>query len=272
MTYQDRLKTHLANYKRNTLNIQEPGLFLHSGRQHLKDHILPISDGSRNLLDEATPHVRIFLSKNPAKRHRYFHHLNSSQAFAFNFFFPYFYGGDSAASALLRALGQPGVFLGCEPEAIPVKDEGSNIDMLWTTADGPKTFCEVKLSESDFGKATVDQRHKNKFREHYEAVLAPHLETKQLEETAFFSAYQFNRNIWHMVRDDRDRLVFLLPRANTVLWSSLQRLLTGVRTATRNRIDVVAIEDAVDRLIADNLCQEKFRNYAIELKSKYVVT
>jgi hypothetical protein len=50
-----------------------------------------------------------FLLDHPDKCHQYLHHLNSSQAFAFNLFFPYFSGGPEAASALLRALGQEGV-------------------------------------------------------------------------------------------------------------------------------------------------------------------
>jgi len=30
--------------------------------------------------------------------------------------------------------------------------EETNIDVLWATTDGVRTFCEVKLSEADFGK------------------------------------------------------------------------------------------------------------------------
>jgi hypothetical protein len=102
---------------------------------------------------KAEPAASAFLAAHPGKRHRYFHHLNSSQAFAFNLFFPYFSGEPEVASALLRALGQEATLAGWEPEAVPAPDEETNIEVFWTTADGVRTFCEVKLSEADFGKA-----------------------------------------------------------------------------------------------------------------------
>ena len=90
-----------------------------------------LANSSANLLEEAEPAASAFLRAHPQKRHRYFHHLNSSQAFAFNLFFPYFSGEPESASALLRALGQEGILAGWEPEAVPVPDEETNIDVLW---------------------------------------------------------------------------------------------------------------------------------------------
>jgi len=236
LAYQDELKTHLADYKRLCLGISEPGVFRYRGRDALQDHILPLARASENLLEEAEPTASAFLADHPDKRHRYFHHLNSSQAFAFNLFFPYFSGGPDSASALLRALGQEGVLAKWEPEAVPAPDEGSNIDVTWTTTDDARAFCEVKLSEGEFGKAADDLRHRTKFSNIYHQKLAPHLQANRLEMRAFLDAYQFNRNVWHMVHDDRSRLIFLLPRANAGLWASLKELLSGVVAGTRERI------------------------------------
>jgi hypothetical protein len=269
--YQDKLKKHLADYKRRHLGINESGVFLYRGREVRRDHILPLADSHRNLLEEAEPRARAFLAKYPHKRHRYFHHLNSSQAFAFNLFLPYFYGGPDAASALLRALGQEKVFAKCELEAVPVLDEGSNIDMVWTTEDGAQTFCEVKLSEADFGKAADDHRHRTKLKDTYAPALVAHLEPQRLEALAFFDGYQFNRNVWHMVSEDRNRLIFLLPRENAVLWSLLQESLLGVLPRTRERISVVAIEDAITKLCLDDRCPKNLREYANKLKQKYLI-
>ncbi len=271
MSYQQQLKTHLAEYKRSHLGINEPGIFRYRGNDLQRDHILPLAEERRNLLDEAELYARAFLAENRLKRHRYFHHLNSSQAFAFNLFFPYFYGGQNAAAALLRAFGQQGVFVECEPEAVPALDEGSNIDMRWTTDDKSTTFCEVKLSETDFGKAVDDDRHRDKLQKCYAPILAAHLEPSRMERQIFFEAYQFNRNVWHMVRSDQNRLVFLLPRANTVLWSLLQNLLLGVVPSTRKRIDVVAIEDVLNKLSADDRCPTALREYSNKLKRKYII-
>ena len=271
MGYQDDLKKHLADYKRRNLGISAPGVFRYRGRDVRHHHILPLANSSANLLEEAEPAASAFLAAHPDKRHRYFHHLNSSQAFAFNLFFPYFSGEQESASALLRALGQDGTLAGWEAEAVPVPDEETNIDVLWTTTDGVRTFCEVKLSEADFGKAIDDDRHRTKLVDIYSEALAGHLEASRLERLAFFDAYQFNRNVWHMVRTDRSRLIFLLPRSNDRLWSLLQRLLSGVAPGTRARISAVAVEDVIASLLADNQCPGRMRHYARKLEQKYLI-
>jgi hypothetical protein len=93
VSYQDDLKKHLAEYKRVHLGVSEPGIFRYRGRQVLHHHILPSAQAVRNLLHDAEPSASAFLKENPRKRHKDFHHLNSSQAFAFNLFFPYFSAG-----------------------------------------------------------------------------------------------------------------------------------------------------------------------------------
>jgi hypothetical protein len=268
MSYQDDLNTHLAEYKRSLLGISDPGVFYYRGRDVQRDHILPLAKSSMNLLEEAKAFFEVYPK---IKRHRYFHHLNSSQAFAFNLFFPYFSGEFGSSSALLRAFDCEATFSGWEPEAIPDPNEGSNIDICWWTKDGVKTLCEVKLSETDFGKATDDKRHRDKLIGTYQQRLASHLEHGRLEPKAFFDAYQFNRNVWHMVRDERSRLIFLLPRANTVLWERLKQLLGGVVPPTRQRISAVAVESLISKLCADELCPSETRKYANELKRKYVI-
>jgi hypothetical protein len=66
-------------------------------------------------------------------------------------------------------------------------------------------------------------------------------------------------------------LIFLLPRSNAGLWTLLQRLLSGVTPATRERISAVAIEDVIANLSADNQCPERLREYARKLKQKYLI-
>jgi hypothetical protein len=270
VSYQDNLKQHLADYKRLTLGISEPGIFAYRGRSLPMHHILPRACASKNLLEEANSAASAFLLANPGKRHRYFHHLNSSQAFAFNLFFPYFSGSPESASVLLRALGQNGTLDEWRPEATPFPEEETNIDVFWKTTDGTKNFCEVKLSETDFGKAHNDARHIAKLTNFYRQILSDHMVKERLEPTAFFQAYQFNRNVWHMVREDHSRLLFLLPRANTSLWRLLQELLSGVAVSTLERIAVIAIEDVITRLLKDANCPAGSRAYARKLGLKYL--
>jgi restriction endonuclease-like protein len=271
VSYQKRLKKHLAEFKRLHLGITEPGVFRYRRRDVLCHHILPREKAAASVFDEAAPTVNAFLAANPRKRHRYFHHLNSLQAFAFNLFFPYFSSGPEASSALLGALGQDGAQAEWEPEAVPGPEEETNIDVSWITSDGVRTFCEVKLSENDFGKAVDDAEHRGKLQNIYSQVLAPHLHATCLEPTRFFGAYQFNRNVWHMVRTNSSWLIFLLPRANSRLWTLLQGLLSEVEPAARDRISAVAIEDVIASLCADDQCPEALRDYALKLKRKYVI-
>ena len=271
MRYQDTLKNHLADYKRKSLGIDAPGIFNHRGQAKEYHHILPHAYAMQNLMDEARPAAVSFLTANPSKRHKYFHHLNSSQAFTFNLFFPYFSGGAAVASSLLRALGQDAELLEWEPEVIPDIDEQTNVDVVWKTSDGVKTYCEVKLSEAEFGTAIVDDRHQSKLSQIYQPILKACLDTRQLEAAAFFKSYQFYRNLWHMAVGEQARLIFLLPRANSRLWLQLQRLISGVTLPTRNRISVVAVEDVIQRISADDRCSERLRAYAKRIAQKYVI-
>jgi hypothetical protein len=277
MNYLDCLKKHLAEYKRTQLGISEPGVFRYRGRDVLHAHILPKGDALANILTEAQPGARAFLAHNPTKRHRYFHHLNSSQAFTFNLFFPYFDGGQDSARALLRALRpngsrqEVGVLAKWEPERLPHETERTNIDVFWRTTDDIQTFCEVKLSESDFGTATNDREHQLRLAEFYAPTLNDHLLSDRLEPQAFFGDYQFNRNVWHMVRaNERSRLTFLLPRLNKGLCERLEHLRSGVVQGTKERISAVFIEDVIASLLADEQCPQPLRSYAHKLAQKYL--
>jgi hypothetical protein len=271
MEYRTQLLAHLVRYKHSVLGIREPGKFRHRGSDLLKDHVLPRTRKWDNLLDLARPLVNA-QAKGTIQLHRYFHHLNSSQAFAFNLFFPFFSGGAAASSSLLRALGQTSPLVSWEPEAVPNKDEGTNLDVTWKLADGTRMICEVKLSEADFGRARADEKHKHKLKKFYRDRLTGHVDAQMLQEPQFFRAYQILRNVWHMLSDPESKLVFLLPRANTRLWKELDSTLAALHAGTRKRVFTVAMEDALVSLRNDAECPTALREYACQLEAKYVVS
>ena len=271
MDYQRRLSEHLAGYRVARLGIETPGTFRHRDREIPYGHILPKDQADRNLLDLALPMIREYEASNPGlKRHRYFHHLNSSQAFALNLFFPYFEDSSNGAAALLRALGQPGLLTRWKPEYIPDPEERTNVDVMWETADGTRTICEVKLSEAGFGSAEADKEHLLKLEAIYRQPLRAHVSPDLLSPPNFFRFYQLLRNVWHLARPSADRLLFLMPRANTGLWRSLTGFLPQVSAEMRSRITTVAIEDVLISLECDSDCPEALRSYAGELSTKYV--
>lgn len=271
MSYQERLLKHLAIHKRTVLDIEEAGVFRHKGTDVPKAHILPVGKKWGNLLEPARGPVQEYLAANPQiTLHRYFHHLNSSQAFAFNLFFPFFAGDEDAQDALLRAFGQEGRLAKWEPEAVPDALEGTNLDARWELSDGTVVLCEVKLSESEFGRARNDTAHLHKLASIYAPVLRQHLAPDLLEPGAFFAQYQVLRNIWHLVRTPSARLVFLLPRENDALWTPLGCTLDRLDVPLRRRISVVAVEDLLERLKTDAECPLALRAHVLRLQDKYV--
>ena len=260
MSYQDELIRHLIEYKRKNLSGTPTGTYRYGGKDVPHDHILQPKDMWVNLIEEKRSEIKFYLSKNPQiKTHKYFHHLNSSQAFTFNLFVPFFEGGVDASTALLRALGQSTALVSWKPEAIPEKREGTNIDVLWNTSDGVQTFCEVKLSERDFGKARSDERHLEKLRDIYLPRLKPYLDQESQLAPAFKS-YQILRNVWHMIKEPNSKLIFVMPRANTLLWPVLDNTLSHIPSVVRCRISAVSIEDVIDRLSESRYCPSILRS------------
>jgi hypothetical protein len=271
VTYQQRLNKHLAEYKRTALSIQQPGDFRYRKTVVKHDHILPAKSAWLNVLEPARTLARQYLERHrEIKLHRYFHHLNSSQAFTFNLFFPYF-AEPARAAVLLRALGQTASLKSWTPESIPVSREGTNVDIAWETTDGRTTFCEVKLSEGDFGKGREDARHLRKLQEIYSPTLIACIEGDWLKPRRFFGCYQIFRNVWHLTQAPNSTLIFLLPRANTTLWKQLEQTLSAVSTGILSRIAPIAIEDVIYTLCATETAPLGLAGYAEQLRRKYVL-
>ncbi len=160
-TFTKELQKHLTAYKSSRLGVREAGIFLHKGKEVRHGHILPKDLKWLNILEPFRSEIREYLNaRREIRLHKYFHHLNSSQAFALNLFFPFFEGG--ASSALLRALGTNGSVSNWLFELVPDAEEGTNVDISWKDTNGSWTYCEVKLSEQEFGKAKGEERHYSK--------------------------------------------------------------------------------------------------------------
>lgn len=268
--YARKLNDHLASYKTRRLGALEPGTFTYRGEPRPYEHILPKDEQWLNLLEPYRADIRQYLkSKRPAIRlHRYFHHLNSSQAFALNLFFPYFEKG--GASQLLAALGSEGSLSSWEPECIVDEDERTNVDLAWQSG-GSRTFCEVKLSEQEFGTATDDEAHREKLERFYRPCLEGTCPPELLHPEMFFRNYQLLRNVWLIAREPGAKLVFLVPRANTTIWRRLNSFLGLLPEPLATRVRAVAVEDVIDSLAAANDLPAALRGYGELLREKYVL-
>ncbi len=271
--YQKRLCEHLTDYKKKTLGIEAPGVFRHRGQDHKKGYILPENRSWLNILPQVREEIQSYVKDNPhVHLHPYFHHLNSSQAFALNLFVPFFQGGIDGSRSLLSAMCQDGhVKVGrWGVETVPIPEENTNIDATWITSLGDEWICEVKLSEAEFGPGKKDEEHKKKLTNTYAPLLRSHIPATFLEHTFFFKNYQILRNIWHMLQTGDRKLLFLMPRANKRLWKQLDNVVNGLRPEITQRISTQAVEDVLTKLRDDVRCPSHLRTYAGGLAEKYM--
>lgn len=266
--YQDNLKQHLGKYAKGRLGVLDKGTY--DGR--LYSHVLPYRLRYLNFLESVRAELQDYLHDNPSiKVHRYFHHLNSSQAFALNLFYPYFAADSNSAQVLSAALGVDSVVSKWEFENVPDKAEGTNVDVVWHDNAGAKIFCEVKLSESGFGTAKNDDRHQRKLAELYKPKLKPIVSENLLIDKVFFKNYQLLRNIALLAGDQQNRLVILVPRENESLHQPLQMILASVEPSVRKRIRVAYVEDCLVTLRDSKSLSPVLRLYAERLQEKYVL-
>jgi restriction endonuclease-like protein len=82
-------------------------------------------------------------------------------------------------------------------------------------ATSARLLFEIKYSEKDFGKATEDAKHLEKFETIYRPRLGSRFEERYCSAKLFLENYQILRNIRHL--DSGDMVVFLYPRSNASL-------------------------------------------------------
>lgn len=271
MNYKDLLLSHLAQYRRDVLNVPGPGIFKYRGREVPVEHILPKDQPWLGIPVEARDTVKEYVEVHGVRLHQYFHHLNSSQAFALSLFVPFFEGGREASTALLRAVGIDGNLVGWAAEAVPDPAEGTNLDASWSTSAHRKYFCEVKLTEAEFGVAANDVAHQKKLKDIYEPRLRDHVHASRLEASVFFQSYQILRNLWHAAGSPDSYVVFLFPRQHDVLSHLLNPVLDDVTSALRDRVIVAHAEDVLASIMLDQSCPLHLRAYADRLSQKYLL-
>jgi hypothetical protein len=270
MTYQMTLKKYLTEYKANRLGVREAGVYRKTGRTY--QHLLPSNLRYLNLLEAIRAEFRDYLRHNPAVRlHPDFHHLNSSQALAINLFYPFLSTGGEAARLIAQALGLEGDVQGWHFEYVPDAEEGTNVDVAWQNSDGAWIFCEVKLSESEFGCAKPDQRHERKLREIYAPRLHGIVDEGFLEFDEFCRHYQLLRNISLLATHPDSDLVFLVPEQNSALSPTLKAVLGSLFEAVRSRAHVAYVEKVLVSIKNQNTLNPELKLYAAQLEEKYVV-
>lgn len=271
MSFVDTLRTHLGEYKRQGLGISEAGEYQHRGKTLRKHHILPREHAQLNILE---PYRSAFFESGSAKfdLHRYFHHLNSTQALCINLFYPLI--AEDRLTLLLQSLkiqpeaGWTAAFE--KPSAVETARHPTRFDFHLQHAEAGDIYFELKYTELDYGKAPVDAEHQRKFRTTWLPIVqdSPWLAARCRDETVFLGNYQLLRLFAHL--SECTRVVLLLPAANRDIALQARKACDILLSDEgRARVSIVYLEDLVGDL--ERACAgDALNHYYEQFRAKYL--
>jgi hypothetical protein len=266
--FQKERKAFLAAYKRNVLGVTENGIWRKHQREYA--HILPVAQRQLNILSTIREAFWDWFRVQDITLHSYFHHLNSSQALCFNMFFPLLADNARPFKKILDALricGEPA--LGATFEFEPDRTEGTCFDFMLPMASGARIYFELKYTESEFGKASADSDHIDKFQRVYERRLSGRFKESFCCQDRFLANYQILRNIWHLDRESGDIAVFLFPAANRLLRQDEAIIQNCVTEDFKSRVRICYFENILASLQRDNRCTDREIASLREFEAKY---
>lgn len=252
---------HLAKYKTEILNIAEQGYWTSNfGEKQWYNHILPNNCKEKNLIESKyTKSLKETYEdvKSKNRLHRGFKNLNSSQAFAFNFFQPIidenlfedfldFWHNDSKPK--------------CEFEKEETEDK-TQFDFFLSANDKSCSF-EVKYTEQYFGDAPMDKEHQNKWENLYKEKMNALCGKNAVSNEEFFENYQLWRNILFAAKPGRD-VCFLYPKFRKDLSETVESAREKCGQV-KESIHILYADDFVKKVLDD-----KGSKYSPELKAHY---
>lgn len=215
MSYQKEIKEWLSEYKMTHFKELENGKWKINKKPY--SHIFPEQNWDDNFLPKYKTELKDYIHNQEFKRHRDFHHLNSSQAMCLNFFYPLIL--EKKLDLVLKVLNIESDSVDynsvCfEKESIIEKKLGyrpTSFDFYFRTNNGKEIHFEIKYTEQEFGKAKPDKEHFDK----YDLVYKSHCSNIDSEYTnckSFLENYQLMRNVIHA--SDSSYVVFIFPANN----------------------------------------------------------
>jgi len=271
MSFRNRTCAHLAQYKTNVLGVKDHGLFRYRGRDVAKTHILPIASHRLNVIEAYR--AQFFSSAySNIKLHKFFHHLNSSQALCINLFYPLI-----AEHQLRLFLQFLGISPGAEQSALFEKESDIEMALRRTSFDFyvqvaaiKSVFVEVKYTEYGFGQAKNDDEHRTKFHKTYLPLVesSPFLESVCREEAFFLDHYQVLRNLVHI--SDTSNVALLFPSANTTVAKEAMYARDHLLTDSgRARLTIVLLHEFVS-FLEDRCVGSRLDGYYQAFRAKYL--
>ena len=270
--FKEKVINSLGVYRREKLGISEAGVFRYKGQDLIKEHILPNDFKAYNIIES---YRKSFFASacSQIDFHRFYHHLNSSQALCINLFYPLML--ENKLSLVLDQLNIPKQAITeatFEKESDIESGSGrkTNFDFYMRLEDNTRVYFEVKYTESEFGKAKKDDEHRLKFTDTYLPLLKNNDYIKPAYKSfdSFLDSYQIMRNLCHI--GERSFVVFVYPKANKKVHSQAQsvpdNMLTGMG---QNKFRPLILETAIEEVLGQ-VKTEKLENHYQEFKTKYL--
>ena len=259
--FQTRVREHLGKYKREVLGVKENGAFYHNDREYLYEHILPSEKAQLNILERYRDDFFKSTCCQEIQLHRYFHHLNSSQAMCINFFYPLIKEKKLQIVAdylqsLTNGWGE-GESISYKSGDIAFEKDSdketsssrkTNFDFYTRLRTGIKLYFEIKYTEAGFGAAKNDAEHQAKFCEAYLPLLQNNLAiNNDLKNVDFFlNNYQVMRNLAHISKDSF--VVFLYCGQNTGIKEAALKALEIINKGWEEHFILLEWEDLLARV------------------------
>jgi len=273
--FQTKVKEHLGEYKRNMLNISENGIFNYRNKEFLYEYILQIDKYKLNIIEK----YRNDFFATKAKKiifHKYFHHLNSSQAMCINFFYPLI--NKNLLELILNIMGieseikynSDEICFEKESELETNTGRRTNFDFYINLKSRIKIYFEIKYTEIGFGKAKHDHEHINKFNNLYMPLLNNNPAIKKIykSEDIFLNNYQIMRNLIHIDKDSY--VIFIYPKENlSIRKTALSAREEIIENGWKNHLILFTWEDLIQQL-KYSLNSKDLIDYYEEFSYKYL--
>ena len=267
MSFQDKTKTKLAKYKSDNFPELENGKWKNNKKSY--PHILPEDSKFENLLPSYKKEFLKYFGHHVIKLHSDFHHLNSSQAMCFNFFFPLYHE---------RKLEVVTDFLGLKNETIKYDNvwfekEGleakfgrrpTSFDFYFETTSGKKLHFEIKYTEGGFGKAKINT---DKFEGVYSKFLKP-INSIFHRSQQFFDNYQILRNLIHI--DDNSYVIFIYPQDNKGVSKGADKVKSDFLIPSFHDHFFSATWENLFANVSNSIVDSKLKTQFLDFKDKYL--
>ena len=255
-----KILNHLSKYKKDFLGIPEDGFWEDKdGNRNYYSHILPEKKEDKNIIDSVySQSIKKLKKEKESEIHKGFRCLNSSQAFAFNFFQPII-----DANLFPVLIGPANHILDYDYER--KNKEDTQFD-FYLKADNKEYSFEVKYTEEDFGPAPMDETHIKKWNSIYKNKMSKILK-KEMKMEDFFDEYQLWRNICFAAEGMNVRFVF--PKFRDDLSATVNNAKDLCKEEIQKKIDIIIVDDIVSDL-KDLGNKDIFKHYS-QFEQKYLL-